>query len=316
MRHFILWGAVALATGAAFACSSSSSNSATDDDGGVTDPNDEGGTAALPPGSAPQGAAGTGLVTGLPCDVQAVLENRCLACHGGQMTGVPPMLNYDDMLVKSKTDPTKTLAQLSLDRMKSTTSPMPPPPAAKPEADEIQTFQDWVNAGTPKGAVCTDPPPPAPDGGTTTTTDGGSGEAGSTALKCTSGKTWAMGNTASPLMHPGFACNACHQVLGGPNLRIAGTVYPTLHEPNDCDGKSPPPTLTVIITDKTGKVTNMVVNAAGNFSTTVKILPPYRAKITDGVTTRSMNGSVTSGDCNSCHTETGANSAPGRVLSP
>ena len=316
MRHIILWGAVAVAVCAAFACSSSSSSNdgATDDDGGAIDPNAEGG-AALPPSGAPSGPAGTGLATGLPCDVQAVLENRCLACHGGQMVaaGAPPLLNYDDLLAKSKTDPTKSLAQVSLDRMKSTTSPMPPPPAAKPEADEIQTFQDWVTAGTPKGAVCTDPPPPVPDGGTVG--DGG-GEGGTTALVCTSGKTWTMGNTKSPEMHPGFACNACHQVLGGPNLRIAGTVYPTLHEPNDCDGKGPPPNLTVIITDKTGKVTNMPVNAAGNFYTQVKINPPYKAKITDGVKTRSMNGSVTSGDCNSCHTETGANAAPGRIQTP
>jgi cytochrome c5 len=311
MRHIILWGSVALAIGAAFACSSTSSSNPDDGDGGVDPTGSEGG-ASLPPSGAPSGPAGTGLATGLPCDVQAVLENRCLACHGGQMTGVPSMLNYDDMLAKSKIDPTKTLAQLSLDRMKSTTSPMPPPPAVAPDPDEIQTFADWVAAGTPKGAVCTDPPPPAPDGGALV--DGG--DAGSTALKCTSGKTWTMGNTKSPLMHPGFACNACHQVLGGPNLRIAGTVYPSLHEPNDCDGKSPPPTLTVIITDKNGRVTNLPVNAAGNFSTPTKIQTPYKAKITDGVTTRAMIGSVTSGDCNSCHTEVGANGAPGRVMSP
>lgn len=311
MRHLVLWGSVSLAIGAAFACNgSSSSNSADDTEAGVVDPNAEGG-AVLPP-SGPQGPAGTGLATGLPCDVQAVLENRCLACHSGMMAAAPPLLNYDDLMAKSKIDPTKTLAQLSLDRMKSTTSPMPPPPAVAPDPDEIKTFEDWVNAGTPKGAVCTDPPPAAGDGGTLA--DGG--DAGSTALKCTSGKTWTGGNTKSPLMHPGFACNACHQVLGGPNLRIAGTVYPGLHELNDCDGKSPPPALTVIITDKNGKVTTLPVNAAGNFSTLVRILPPYKAKVTDGVTTRAMTGSVTAGDCNSCHSEIGANGAPGRVMAP
>ena len=310
MRHIVLWAPVAIAIGAAFACNSSSSSSADDTEAGV--PADTEGGAVLPPSGAPEGPAGTGLATGLPCDVQAVLENRCLACHGGQMTGVPPMLNYDDMMAKSKVDPTKTLAQLSLDRMKSATSPMPPPPAAAPDPDEIQTFADWVTAGTPKGAACTDPPPAATDGGTLA--DGG--DAGSTALKCTSGTTWTMGNTKSPLMHPGFACNACHQVLGGPNLRVAGTVYPSLHEPNDCNGKGPPPNLTVIITDKVGRVTTLPVNAAGNFDTLVKILPPYKAKVTDGVTTRAMTGSVTAGDCNSCHTEVGVNGAPGRVMAP
>jgi mono/diheme cytochrome c family protein len=313
MRHIVLWGSVALAIGAALACSSSSPSDAVDDSDAGVDPMAPETGAALPPAGAPSGPAGTGLATGLPCDVQAVLENRCLACHGGQMAGVPPMLDYDDMMVKSKVDPTKTLAQLALDRMKSTTSPMPPPPAAKPDPDEIQTFEDWVTAGTPKGAVCTDPPPPVPDGGVTV--DGGV-DGGGTTLKCTSGVTWTMGNTKSPLMHPGFACNACHQVLGGPNLRIAGTVYPTLREPNDCNGKAPPPALTVIITDKNGRVTNLPVNAAGNFYTPTRIQVPYKAKITDGVTTRAMTGSVTAGDCNSCHTEVGANGAPGRVMAP
>ncbi len=306
MRSFlVLTGLLALATAAAFACSSSSSS-----DPGGEDQQDGGGdevppTAKLPPPSGGTGPAGTGLATGLPCDVQAVIENRCLACHSG--TSPPPLTNYDDLVAKSKTDPTKTLAQLSLERMKSTTSPMPPPPAVKPDVDEIQTFEDWVKAGTPKGAVCTDAPPdagaPKPDGGA---------DAGG--VVCTSGVTWKDGDNGSPLMHPGAACNACHQVKGGPNLRIAGTVYPTLHEPNDCNGSKPP--LTVVITGADNKVTNLQVNAAGNFDTTNRIKAPYRAKITDGTKTRAMTGSVTSGDCNSCHTPTGLNGAPGRIMAP
>lgn len=312
MRYIVLWGSIALGVTAAFACGGSSS-SPTADDGDAGDPAAEGG--AVLPASSPQGPAGTGLVTGLPCDVQAVLEDRCLACHSGTMAAAPRMLDYADLMVKSKLDPTKTLAQLSLDRMRSTTSPMPPPPAVGPDADEIKTFADWVAAGTPKGAVCTDPPPPATDGGATDDAGDG-GDGGVAATKCTSGKTWTGGNMKSPLMHPGAACNACHQVMGGPNLRIAGTVYSVLHEPNDCDGKGPPPPLTVIVTDKNGKTTSLPVNAAGNFFTQSKILAPYKAKVTDGVKTRAMNGSVTAGDCNSCHTVAGANGAPGRIMAP
>jgi hypothetical protein len=308
MRHVVLWGSVALAIGAALACSSSSSDSTEEP---PVDPLAEGGVAALPPsGTTPQGPAGTGLLTGLPCDVQAVLEDRCLACHSG--TIAVKLLTYDDLMAKSTVDPTKTLAQLALDRMKSKTSPMPPPPAEPPDADEIKTFEDWVAAGTPKGAICTDPPPAAPDAGAAAE----AGADGGTASKCTSGKTWAGGNEGSPLMHPGAACNACHQVMGGPNLRIAGTVYPTLHEPDDCNGKGPPPPLTVVVTDKTGKVTNLPVNAAGNFYTRAKIAAPYKAKVTDGTKTVAMTGSVTAGDCNSCHTNAGANGAPGRIMAP
>lgn len=304
MRHVMLLSAVTLAMSAAFACSSSSSDATDEADGG--DPNAEAGAVLPPSGTAPQGPAGTGLNTGLPCEVQAVLENRCLACHAG--TSPPPLLTYADLVAPSKTDPTKTLAQLSLERMKSTASPMPPKPAEAPAADEIQVFEDWVKAGTPLGAVCTDAPP---DGGLPTTDGGDIGVS-----KCTSGKTWADGNNGSPLMHPGAACNACHQQQGGPNLRAAGTVYPTLHEPNDCNGSAPPPALTVLITDNSGRVTRLPVNSVGNFSTRTRIRAPYKAAVTDGTKTRAMVGSVTSGDCNSCHTDPGANGAPGRIMAP
>jgi hypothetical protein len=160
--------------------------------------------------------------------------------------------------------------------------------------------------------MCTDPPPdggaPRPDAGV----DGG--DAG--ASKCTSGVLWNMGNTGSPLMHPGDRCNACHQVMGGPNLRIAGTVYPTLHEPNDCNGSKPPPQLTVVITEANGQRTNIPVNEVGNFFTRQRIRAPYKAAVTDGTKTRSMVGSVAGGDCNNCHTESGANGAPGRIQAP
>lgn len=306
MRHIVLLGTVALALTAAFACSSKEEAVADGADGG--DGAGEQAGAVLPPtGDVPPGPAGTGLNTGLPCDVQAVLEDRCIACHS--TASPPPLRSYADLMAKSQLDPTKTMAQLSLERMKSTTSPMPPKPAEAPAADEIKVFEDWVALGTPQGAACTDAPPdggaPNPDGG----------DAGGVS-KCTSGKTWANGNDGSPLMHPGTACNACHQQQGGPNLRIAGTVYPTLHEPNDCNGKGPPPALTVVITDKNGRVTRIPVNEVGNFSTRTRIVPPYKAAVTDGTKTRAMTGSVTAGDCNSCHTDPGANGAPGRVMAP
>lgn len=310
MRHFATsTAALAILLAAAFACSSSSEEEATpgDPDAAAVD---DAGTAVLPPpsGSSPAGPAGSGLKTGLPCDVQAIIEDRCIACHAG--TSPPPLLTYADLTAKSAVDPTKTLAQLSLERMKSATAPMPPPPAEKPAPEEIKVFEDWVAAGTPMGAVCTDPPP---DGGTL---DGGGDAGGDGGVKCTSGTTWNGGNNGSPLMRPGEACNACHQVMGGPNLRIAGTVYPTLHEPNSCNGSAPPPQLTVVITENSGRITRLPVNSAGNFFTRTRITAPYKAAVTDGTKTRSMVGSVTSGDCNSCHSVAGANGAPGRVMAP
>ena len=117
-------------------------------------------------------------------------------------------------------------------------------------------------------------------------------------------------------MQPGAPCNACHQQLGGPALRLAGTVYPTLHEVDQCNG-SRSPTLEVVVTDKNNVEHKMLVNDAGNFLWTMTTVPaPFRARVTDGTRTRAMLGSVTSGDCNSCHTQAGKNGAPGRIVAP
>ena len=254
-----------------------------------------------PPAS---GGAGTGLATGLPCDVQGVIENRCIACHGTQ-GGPPALLTYEQLVAPSTKDPTKSRALVSLAEMQAKT--MPPPPAVAPEDDEIAAFDEWIKAGTPKNPqACTDPPPIA-DGGAGGLADGG--------VVCTSGKTWTAGDEG-PTMHPGAACNACHQQNDGPNLRIAGTVYPTLHEPNDCYGSAPPPRLTVVITDSRNQTVRIAVNEVGNFSTRQRVRPPFKAVVTDGTKTRAMNGSVTSGDCNSCHTTAGLNGAPGRIMAP
>jgi cytochrome c5 len=262
-----------------------------------------------------QGPAGTGLATGLPCDVQAVIENRCIACHDG--TGAPPkLLDFATLVAPSTKDPAKSRALVAVELMRG--GAMPPRPAVGPADDEIASFEDWVNNGTYREpTACTTPPPRTPSQVPDAGTSSGGGDA-SAPGECTSGQRWTQANQGSPLMHPGTACNACHQVSGGPNLRLAGTIYPTAHEPNDCNGVAPP--LTVIVTDSRGTTFTMPVNAAGNF-----LLPqqggkppraPFKARITDGTKERAMQGSVTSGDCNSCHTTTGVNGAPGRIMAP
>jgi mono/diheme cytochrome c family protein len=282
---------------------------AADDDGdagasGAVTGTDPTGSAAAP--ATPSGPAGTGLATGLPCDVQGIIENRCIACHGATPSGPPPLLSYDDLAAPSTMDPSKSRAQMAVQLLQS--KEMPPPPAVPPADDEIASFAAWVAAGTPKNtAACTDPPPAAVDGGAAF--DGGAGA-------CVSGKFWQNGDDGSQLMHPGRNCNACHQLNDGPNLRIAGTVFHAQHEPDDCDGVSPPPQLTVIITDAKNKTIQLTVNQAGNFLTENRVNLPIHAQVTDGKNTRKMTGSVTSGDCNSCHTVAGANGAPGRIMAP
>ena len=115
-------------------------------------------------------------------------------------------------------------------------------------------------------------------------------------------------------MHPGKTCIDCHSTKGGPPYAFAGTVYPTMHEPDDCNGATKPG-LSVLLIDATGKTHTMPVNAAGNFFRVTSIPMPYRALVVDGSKVREMKTPQTDGDCNGCHSEWGTQS-PGRVMAP
>ena len=90
-------------------------------------------------------------------------------------------------------------------------------------------------------------------------------------------------------------------------------MYPTLHEPNSCDGVAG--NVTVVIVDAAGKSHSMPVNAAGNFTRVTGIPMPYRAMVVSGTKVREMKTPQTDGDCNGCHSEQGSQ-APGRVMAP
>lgn len=183
---------------------------------------------------------------------------------------------------------------------------MPPPPAAPPSAAEIAIFGSWLDAGMPR-TTCDAPidaGPRAPN-------------PYDTPLQCSSGRTWTRGDRGSPDMHPGMACIDCHtREREGPSFSIAGTVYHTAHEPNDCFGGSVTGAPIVQITDARGDVIQLPVNAAGNFFHEGSIALPYSAKVIAGGKERAMVKAQTIGDCNSCHTDVGVNDAPGRVMLP
>ncbi|HEY1954781.1 MAG TPA: hypothetical protein VGH28_04200 [Polyangiaceae bacterium] len=139
---------------------------------------------------------------------------------------------------------------------------------------------------------------------------------------CTSGQTWTLGATKSANMEPGLSCRSCHVVLGqasGKDFDISGTVYPTAHEPDLCNGV--PANMNVVITDANGADHVLAVNSVGNFYNDdalgfLKIPTPYTAKVVAGNNVRPMISSQTNGDCNSCHTEAGTQLAPGRIMAP
>lgn len=132
--------------------------------------------------------------------------------------------------------------------------------------------------------------------------------------QCTSGVRWKLGDQRSPLMHPGVACIACHAMrFDSPRFSAAGTVYATGHEPDNCNGAT---AATVMITDAGGATFSLQTNAAGNFYVASTLAFPIQARVVANGTSRAMTGVVMTGDCNSCHTQDGTQSAPGRIVLP
>lgn len=308
-------------TGGASAPSGGSGGFSGGGSGGVIATTDAG--AGSSSGSGGAGGSGSCAAGTLPPAVQAMLNNTCIACHGHPPAlGVPASLtNYADLVAKAASDPTKTNAQLALARLQDNAKPMPPAPLSRASASDIAALQTWVAAGMPKG----DCPGTGTDGGT----DGGMiADAGtvidpfSVAPVCTSKKTWTGGNSGSQQMNPGKACIACHSMGRGPGFSIAGTLYPTGHEPDLCDGVNGTTGAQVVIVGANGQQVMLTPNAAGNFDYSGTISKPYKAKVVYMGRERAMITAQTSGDCNNCHTQNGAMpagstmKAPGRIALP
>jgi hypothetical protein len=252
-----------------------------------------------------------GGLTGLPCDVAALMRTRCISCHRTPLSGGAPMplTSRDELLAASPI--MGTYASRSLLRMRDTMAPMPPgnlPPAA-----EVAAFEAWLDAGAPPGS-CMAP-----------------ADAGVVVLTCATNRTWVGRYQSSPDMNPGMACRACHagQNFNGQNPAgqselgrqywFAGTVFPGLNEKDGCLA-APPAGVTVEILDRDGgvRVTMGVRTTSGNFyDATIRTQPqwlPYTARVKrNGVVVSTMTTPQMSGDCNLCHTERGEQGAPGRI---
>jgi hypothetical protein len=153
---------------------------------------------------------------------------------------------------------------------------------------------------------------------------GGAGGAGGglAPTTCASNIFWSNGNTGDLDMNPGLDCRDCHlQMQPSRAYFFIGTVFPASHEKDLCDGK-PPANTTIDIIDANGKValTMTASTTSGNFhspSTTANgVTLPFTARITSNGKTTMMSTPQMTGDCNSCHTEQGANGAPGRIVHP
>jgi hypothetical protein len=103
-----------------------------------------------------------------------------------------------------------------------------------------------------------------------------------------------------------------------PRFQAAGTVYPTVREPDDCNGINGTTTATtVVIVDANNHTYTVPVNSVGNFyMETGTIALPFHVKVVRAGMERAMVAAQMSGDCNSCHTQDGTNMAPGRIVAP
>ena len=253
------------------------------------------------------GSAGTGGVAGgagagggggstdcLPAAVQQLLDAQCVSCHGNTLVGGAPFptRNLADLQAPDPSAPGATVAEGSLARILSDTMP----PGGGLSSAQKTAYQQWIAAGA-QGVAC----------GGAGGAGGGGGDPYGTPTICTSNSNWSGSNGSR--MRPGESCNKCH------DFGISGTVYPTAHEPNECNGVST--TMQVVVTDANGNtVLTLNTNSAGNFRSNSAIPAGGHVKVVANGSERAMAATPSSGDCNLCHTEQGTQSAPGRIMAP
>jgi hypothetical protein len=141
--------------------------------------------------------------------------------------------------------------------------------------------------------------------------------------RCSSGAIRDPNESEGPQMMPGRACNECHASANAasgegdaPIFAAAGTLYPSGHEPDDCIG-SGTESAVVVVTGADRVSREATANKVGNFFLEdVTLQMPIRARVIYKGRTREMKLPQTSGDCNHCHTSTGSEAAPGRIVLP
>ncbi len=242
----------------------------------------------------------------VPTSIAGLLTSTCDTCHGPTLAGGAPMhlVSYADLVADSAAYPGQTIGQRCVARIQSTDIPMPPGKPGQVAAADVSAFASWVSMGMPPDTLCY-PPGQPPDAGV---------DPFGLPPTCTSNTYYTHGDGTQ--MEPGNACIACHtQSNDGPRYTVAGTVYPTGHEPSECDGTNVSGAV-VVVTDANGAVTNAPVNQYGNFYVRTALTMPFHVKVTYEGRERAMSDAPTSGDCNTCHTQDGLMNAPGRIVLP
>ncbi len=296
---------------------SETATSAASETGSATEATDPSAGESGSSGESDDGAEDTGTVEdGLPCEIDEILQTMCVSCHGPtpSSNAFNSILGRADLLADALTLPGSNVAEAALARFGGSGPPMPPMPGTPLTPEQVADWDAWVAAGFPVGDCTTHPEPDPFD----------------VDPVCTSDVYWTGGLfNEDDEMNPGRECINCHQNPelfggdeGGPVFPFAGTVFPTGHEPDDCygaDGNASD--VSVVITAAGGEELVMHINAAGNFWAEDGDLPddfaqPWTAKVVADGQERLMVAPLEHGDCNVCHTQDGAEDAPGRIIIP
>lgn len=198
MRLFLAICALAMGCGAPAAGDdnvTSTGVAGPDDDatGGAATGADDDGAAGSSEGGDTSGEAESGEPQGggIPCDVAAILAQRCQGCHADPPKfGAPmPLVDHGDVLVPLPSDPSRAVAEVVAERIVDPVDPMPPM-GFLPDA-ERDVLSQWIAAGTPRSDEVCDTPEPDPDDGV-----------GPDALPCEPTHTFvAHGNEADAPFH-------------------------------------------------------------------------------------------------------------------
>jgi hypothetical protein len=154
------------------------------------------------PGVAPAAVANQLGNTPFPCDVGAVLQQKCWGCHGSPTNyGAPMTLLKDEDVHGTTRDGTEQIYQRMEKRIHDTSSPMPMRGFPQLTPAELGTLDAWIAQGAPGGTGCSPPPAVGAAGaGTGGSAAVGSGGAvsygGSTSVTSYAGQTGSGGAVA------------------------------------------------------------------------------------------------------------------------
>lgn len=85
----------------------------------------------------------------------------CQSCHSDPPNGAPnPLVTREQLAARSASDPEKTVAQVSLERMLDDRDPMPPRPAKRASATEIDALRQWIDDKMSVSSCAAPTPPP------------------------------------------------------------------------------------------------------------------------------------------------------------